>query len=767
MGYAIGSVFLLALLAPGLTRIGRSASGWLMAALPLFLSAYFLSMLETTGAGRTFHAEWPWLPDLGVRLSFFLDGLSLLFAVLICGVGALILIYSGGYLHDHERLGSFYLFLTLFMGSMLGLVLADNLITLFVFWELTSLTSFFLIGFEHHRDKARSSAMQALLVTGVGGLALLAALILLGEAAGTLELSQLLQSGDFVRQHRWYVPIVLLVATGAFTKSAQFPFHFWLPNAMEAPTPVSAYLHSATMVKAGIYLLLRLSPVLGQTALWHGMLEIVGGITMLGGILMAIRQTDLKRLLAYTTISSLGTLVFLIGLDIPLSIAAAITYLLAHVLYKACLFLVAGIIDHATGSRDLSKLGGLFPHMPVVGLAALLAALSMAGAAPFLGFVGKELFYEVTLMAPRAAPLSILAALLTSILMVTSAALLSLRPFFGPARFDSPGHGTVTTSLWLAPLLLAGAGSLAGIFIGIVDRSLLAPAIANVRPGYPADPLALWHGFTPALGFSILTLASGVAFYFKCDWFRTWTASLARLRHYGAEACYERLFSGLFIFASRLTRLIQNGRLRNYLRTVFVTATVLVGSTLVWRGGLRFPTDLTAVRFGDLILAGIILAAAWMTCRVGHRLVAIVAMGVIGYGIALLFAEFSAPDLAMTQFSIETMTVLLFILIFHRLPLFSRLAPRRAMRFDAMVATAAGLLMAALTLAAVSSPTNKRLAGYFAEQSVPAAHGRNIVNTILVDFRALDTLGEITVLGMAGVGVWALLKLWPKGRKAP
>jgi multicomponent Na+:H+ antiporter subunit A len=767
MGYAICSVFLLALLAPGLTRIAKPVSGWLMAALPLTLCVYFLSMLDATAGGLTLQVTWPWLPDLGIRLSFFLDGLSLLFAVLVCGVGAVIMIYSAEYLANHKYLGSFFLFLNLFMASMLGLVLADNLITLFVFWELTSLTSFFLIGFDHDRDKARSSALQALLVTGVGGLALLAGLILVGEAAGTLELSELLQSGDLIRQHAWYVPIVLLVATGAFAKSAQFPFHFWLPNAMEAPTPVSAYLHSATMVKAGIYLLLRLSPILGQTALWHGMLETVGGVTMLGSILMAIRQTDMKRLLAYTTISSLGTMVFLIGLDIPLSIAAAISYMLAHVLYKASLFLITGIIDHATGSRDLSALGGLFGKMPVIGLVAILAALSMAGAAPFLGFVGKELFYEVVLMAPRAAPLSILAALLTSIFMVTSAALLTVRPFFGPARSDRLPHGPVATNLWLGPLLLAGAGTLAGVFIGIIDKSLLAPAVSAVQPGHSVKPLALWHGFTPVLAFSILTLASGVAVYFKCDWYRAWTENWSRLHHYGAETCYERLYSGLFTIASRLTLIIQNGRLRNYLLTVFISATVLVSSTLLWNGGIRFPTSWTSVNFGDLILAGIILAAAFVTSRVGHRLVAIVAMGVIGYGIALIFAQLGAPDLAMTQFSIETMTVLLFILIFHRLPLFSRLAPRRAMRFDAVVATAAGLLMTALTLAAVSGPTDKRLADFFAKQSVPAAHGRNIVNTILVDFRALDTLGEIAVLGMAGVGVWALLKLWPKERRKP
>jgi multicomponent Na+:H+ antiporter subunit A len=756
MGYAIFSAFLLALLAPAVVRFGRSASGWVMAAVPLALTLYFLSLLKTVAAGEVIREGWSWLPDLGIGLTFLLDGLSLLFAILICGVGTLVMIFSGSYLAAHRGLGRFFLFLALFLASMLGLVLAGDLITFFVFWELTSLTSFFLIGFEHQQDKVASSALQALLVTGLGGM---------GEVAGTLELSELAGRADLIRQHAWFTPIVLLVAAGAFTKSAQFPLHFWLPNAMEAPTPVSAYLHSVTMVKAGIYLLLRLSPVLGGTPLWHGLLETVGGITMLGGILLAIRQTDLKRLLAYTTISSLGTLVFLIGLDVPRSLEAALVYLLAHALYKAPLFLAAGAIDHATGRRDLTEMGGLFGRMPLIGIAVILAALSMAGMAPFIGFLGKELFYEVVLTAPRATLPSILAALLASMLVVAAAALLGIRPFFGPARCDRLLHGRIAFGLWLGPLVLAVAGIGAGLFVGPVGRFLLTPAVAAILPGHVPAPLALWHGFTPVLACSALTLVGGGLIFSRCDPLRQWTDRWSALRRWGPEAAYERLLDGLFTFAARLTGILQDGRLRHYLLMVFITATLLTGGTLLWRGGFTMPTGTTPMRFGDPILAGVILGAAWITVRVGERLVAIVAMGVVGYGIALVFAQFGAPDLAMTQFSIETMTVLLFVLIFHRLPLFSRLVPRRALRFDAMVAGAAGLLMTVLTLVALSGEPDGHVSRYFAEQSVPKGHGRNIVNTILVDFRALDTLGEITVLGMAGVGVWALLKLFPKKGK--
>jgi multicomponent Na+:H+ antiporter subunit A len=372
-------------------------SGWIAAALPAGLTLYFGSLIGPIAAGQRLVVAYPWVPSLGVILSFQVDGLSLLFALLISGIGTLVMVYSGGYLAGHHQLGRFFAIILAFMAAMLGLVLADNLLLLFAFWELTSLTSYLLIGFEHERPAARAAALQALLVTGAGELAMLAGLILLGQVGGSLELSQLLTRGEAIRADALYPAILLLILAGALTKSAQVPFHFWLPNAMEAPTPVSAYLHSATMVKVGIYLLARLSPVLGGTPSWQLVLTMVGTATMLVGAWLAVRHTDLKRILAYSTLSALGTLVMLLGIGSAYAATAAVAFLFGHALYKGALFLVAGAIDHETGTREVDRLGGLRGAMPITAAAAGLAALSMAGLPPFFGFIGKELSYEAVL----------------------------------------------------------------------------------------------------------------------------------------------------------------------------------------------------------------------------------------------------------------------------------------------------------------------------------------------------------------------------------
>jgi multicomponent Na+:H+ antiporter subunit A len=745
--------------APWLVRICPRRCGWLLSLLPAALTGFFLSRLGVISGGGVIEESLAWVPDLGVSLSFYLDGLSLLFALLISGVGILIVIYAGSYLAGDPRLGRFYLWLLLFMAAMLGLVLAGNLITLFIFWELTSITSYFLIGFDDRQESSRSAALQALLVTGLGGLAMLAGFLLLGLAGGSFELSALLTAGDVVRSDPLYLPILLLVLAGAFTKSAQFPFHFWLPAAMAAPTPVSAYLHSVTMVKAGVYLLFRLSPVLGGTDAWHGLLELAGGTTMLLGAWLAFLQTDLKRLLAYSTVSSLGTLVFLIGLDLPFAIEAALVYLLAHALYKGSLFLVAGALDHATGSRDVTVLGGLFSRLPLLGAAAVVAAISMAGAPPLLGFIAKEHFYEVVLTAPRAALLSSAAAILTSLLIVAAATVVAWRPFFGrPADTLGEPHA-VPLGLWLGPALLAALGLLLAIFPGLVDLPLLVPAAAAVLGAPVHFELHLWHGFGWVLLLSTLTLAGGGVLAWRHDPWRRALHRWAGAAAWGPARAYERVLAGLDILARGQTRLLQNGRLRIYLLVIVVTTVTLVAFTLLTRAGSHLAPGSIPLRPSHLASVALILAAAWVTVRVGSRLAAIVAMGAVGYGVALIFAQFGAPDLAMTQLTIETMTVVLFVLVIHRLPLFSRISHRWSSRLDAVVALAAGGLMTVLTLVALTEQRGSRLAGYFAEQSLPAAHGRNIVNVILVDFRGTDTLGEITVLALAGAGVFALLKL--------
>ncbi|MFB3140368.1 MAG: proton-conducting transporter membrane subunit, partial [Candidatus Acidiferrales bacterium] len=393
LAVAVLSGFVMALAAPWLHRIARSTSGWVLALFPLALTVYFAGQAGRVAAGEVLAVSIDWVPSLGIALSFYLDGLSLLFALLISGIGALVVVYAGGYLAGHAHLGRFYAFLLMFLASMLGLVLANNVITLFVFWELTSVSSYLLIGFEHEREAARQAALQALLVTGLGGLALLAGLLLLGQAGGSMELSELLTRGEAIQAHPFYAPILLLILAGAFTKSAQFPFHFWLPSAMEAPTPVSAYLHSATMVKAGIYLLARFNPVLGGTELWFYIVTAAGAATMLVGAYLAFQQSDLKRILAYSTMSALGMMVLLLGLGTELAVKAAIVSILVHALYKGALFLVAGAVEHETGTRDVDRLGGLRRAMPITAAAAALAALSMAGLPPLFGFIGKEMVY--------------------------------------------------------------------------------------------------------------------------------------------------------------------------------------------------------------------------------------------------------------------------------------------------------------------------------------------------------------------------------------
>lgn len=428
---SVFSGFALAIVAPYFHRFGRGVTGNFLAVLPLGLLFYFLTFIPDVKIGKVITETYSWIPTLGIQLSFYLDGLALLFVLLISGIGGIVLVYAGGYLAGNPNLGRFYALILLFMASMLGVVLSDNVITLFIFWELTSLISYFLIGFEHEREAARSAALQALLVTGTGGLALMAGLIILSQIGGTLELSGLLHQKEVICEHGLYQPVLLLILAGAFTKSAQFPFHFWLPNAMEAPAPVSAYLHSATMVKAGVYLLARFNPILGGTNSWFMMLVVVGSTTMLIGAYLAFHQTHLKRFLAYTTVSSLGMLTFMIGLGSRLAVKGAVVFLLAHSLYKCALFMVAGIIYHETGERDVGRLGGIGRVMPFTASSSILAALSMAGIPPLLGFIGKELIYDAARTSPNAAIILVVSAVLANILIVAVACTLGIKPFVG------------------------------------------------------------------------------------------------------------------------------------------------------------------------------------------------------------------------------------------------------------------------------------------------------------------------------------------------
>jgi multicomponent Na+:H+ antiporter subunit A len=754
---AVLAGFALALLVPWLHKVTGRHTGWIASLAPLAIVAYFLRLAPGVAAGQPATFSAPWVPSLGISLSFYVDGLSLLFALLIAGIGALVLIYSGGYMAGRPHLGRFYAYILFFMASMLGVVSAGNVLTMFVFWELTSISSYLLIGFDHDDEASRAAAWQALLVTAGGGLALLAGLVLLGNVAGSMEMADMLAAGDLVREHSLYLPILLLVLAGAFTKSAQFPFHFWLPSAMAAPTPVSAYLHSATMVKAGVFLLARLSPTLNGTPEWIAIVTTVGGVTMVMGAYVAFRHTDLKRMLAYSTVSVLGLLTMLLGLSDPRATTAAVVYLMAHALYKGALFLVAGAVDHGTGTRDITRLGGLRHAMPVTMLAAVAAALSMGGFPPLFGFIAKEMLYQAEL--DLAASLLLVAATVgASALMLAVGLKAGVQPFFGQTKTTPKHPHEAPWSMLLGPLLLASLGLVLGLLPGTAAHYLLSPAASAVAAQAVNVELKMWHGLNLALAMSAFTVLAGAAFYFAERQLGFLTGALDRLFAWGPSRWYTAGLKGLFALAAAQTRLFQSGYLRYYVLMAILTTVGLAGHSLLSHGPIRtLPLD--DLHFHEVALAALILMAAMMAVHTRSRLAAIVALGVVGYGVALIFVLFGAPDLAMTQFMIETLVVILFVLVFYHLPGFGTLSRPRARARDAGLAILFGAIITALVLSVAELPRDTVIPDYYAQNSVPLAHGRNIVNVILVDFRALDTLGEITVLAVAGVGVFALLKL--------
>ncbi len=757
-------LFLASALAPAAHRVFGKRAGILLAAVPALLFADFARFLGPSASGQALEESWSWVAGLGVRLAFRLDGLSLLFALLVTGIGALVLVYGGGYLKGDPRLPRFYSAILFFMAAMLGLVLADDAIALFVFWELTSVSSYLLIGFDHEQEGARKAALQALLVTGAGGLALLAGLLLLGEIAGTLQLSALGAQSEAIQAHALYLPALLLILLGAFTKSAQFPFHFWLPGAMAAPSPVSAYLHSATMVKAGIYLLARLNPALGGTDAWHYLVILAGTATLVTGAVLAYGQTDLKRLLAFTTLSALGTLTVLVGISTELSARAAMVFLLVHALYKAALFLGVGAIDHEAGTRDVRLLGGLARAMPLTAFAVVASALSMAGLPPFFGFLAKELFYEAKQEAPRAGDLLVMASFAGSAFVAAAAGLVAWRPFFGKERGAPRRAHEAPPALWLGPVVLASLSVALGLFPDALAVPLVEPAASAMRGEHTEVVLHPWAGMSPAFVQSLLMLALGAALYAVHDRALGWLAPLGKLAAWGPGRAYQALMAGIVAVAKGQTRVLQNGILGWYLLVTIGTTVFLGGYAFATRVG-PVPIGLDPVRLDEAAVALALAAGAVAVVRARSLLFAVAALGVVGYGIAVVFLLFGGPDLALTQFAIETLSVLLFVLVLRRLPPMRVLSPRSERIRDAVVALAGGVFMTALTLAAIAAPHPGVLREYFAATSLALANGRNVVNVILVDFRVFDTLGEITVLALAALGVIALLRLRGSSRR--
>lgn len=754
----LGFLFSLFLVLAG--KFFRGKAAIISAAVPLALFVYFSSFINRVSGGEVVYQNYNWVPSFGVNLGFTLDGLSLLFSLMITGIGFLVFVYTSSYLKGHKYLDRFYGYLSMFMAAMLGLVLSDNLISLFVFWELTSISSFFLIGFNNSNPASRKSAITALAITGLGGLSLLAGALLLGFVGGTYSIAELLNSSGDITGNSYYILIVLFIFGAAFTKSAQFPFHFWLPGAMKAPTPVSTYLHSATMVKAGIYLLMRLTPTLGNTEFWNSTLILVGAITMVYSAVHTLFRTDLKGILAYSTIAALGILVFLIGQGTEGALLAAAVFIVVHALYKATLFLVTGIIDHQTHSRDVTFLRGLRKVMLPVGIAGFLAAVSSAGIPPTIGFLGKELTYESTLAVVGAPLLWITLILITKILLLHAGFVAGISPFVGKLPEKLKNTKKPGILLWLPPVFLSVAGVVFGIFPGLIEEPLIKPVVTAMGQNVSDKHLELWHGFNTVLWLSIATIVVGTLLYFLLKPSQRLENSAARVEFLSPKSIITGFWSYFNKFSSLWTNTFQNGYLRNYVSVIMVFMIGLTGYALFRTANFSFDySSYSQITVYEVAVIVIMFCAVVYTVFTKSRLAAVASMGVVGLSICLLFVFYSAPDLAMTQFSIDTLTVILFVLVLYRLPRYLKLSDYRTRIKDGVLSLAFGGIITVLILEVLAEPVDSQISDYYAQNAYVLAHGKNVVNVILVDFRGTDTLMEISVLAIAAIGVFGLLKL--------
>ncbi|AMR66528.1 monovalent cation/H+ antiporter subunit A [Aquipseudomonas alcaligenes] len=757
----VGLPFLGALLPILFERHGRLACSLATAAAPLLALGILLWLAPRVFAGELLLVSQPWLTQLGFNLSLRLDGLALLFALLILGIGLLVILYARYYLSEREAIGRFFAYLLLFMGAMLGVVLSENLLLLLTFWELTSLSSFLLIGFWGARSDARKGARMALAVTGGGGLALLAGILLIGHIVGSFELSVVLAAGEQIRAHALYPVALVLVLLGAFTKSAQFPFHFWLPHAMAAPTPVSAYLHSATMVKAGVFLLARLYPALADSELWFYLVSLTGLTTLLVGAGMALFQHDLKGLLAFSTISHLGLIVLLLGLNTPLSNVAAVFHIINHATFKASLFMAAGIIDHETGSRDMRRINGMWKYLPHTAVLAMVASSAMAGVPLLNGFLSKEMFFGETLQQHLLGSFSWVipaAATLAGVFSVAYSLRFIHDVFFNGEPINLPKYPPHEPPRYMKiPVeILVFLCLLVGMLPAYTVAPLLAVAAkASLGGVLPEYSLAIWHGFNLPLAMSCVALVGGILVYIGRQPLFRWYAGLPEV---DARMIFERQVQNLVRLATWLTGRLENGSLQRYLSLLLIAALVLVASALAPLPQLTGSRGLSPLD-GITTLGLLVLAASGLLTAVFHRqrLVALLILGVGGMLVALAFARFSAPDLALTQLVVEVVTIILLMLALFYLPSRtpSESSSLRGLR-DVVVAGGCGVMVALLVYVVLTRPY-AGLAPFFLANSVSGGGGTNVVNVILVDFRGFDTLGEITVLAIAAVGILAML----------
>ena len=749
-------------------RLSRQAAGWVALSAPAIGLGLLALLTPEILAGTVPRTQHDWVPAIGLDFTLRMDGLAWLFGLLVLGIGTLVVQYGRHYLSPTDSAQRFFCYLMLFMGAMLGMVLSGNLLLLMVFWELTSISSFLLIGFWSHRKEARDGARMALVITGGGGLALLGGVLLIGRIVGSYDLDAVLAAGDVIRAHAGYPWALGLILLGIFTKSAQFPFHFWLPHAMAAPTPVSAYLHSATMVKAGVFLLARLHPALAGTELFFWVVSSIGAVTLLIGAVNALTQHDLKGVLAYSTISHLGLITLLFGLSAPMAVLAGVFHILNHATFKASLFMAAGIVDHEAHSRDLRHLGGLRRLMPITAILTIGGSLAMAGIPLFNGFLSKEMLLAEVLVAPGPEGMRLAlttAAALAGLLGVAYSLRLVRETFFGtgPRQVEGTPHDPAFGMWWPVAALvglcllvgLAPAWS-AGTVVNTAAGAILGAALPEVH-------LALWHGINTPLLLSLAGIIGGTALYLLLARF----ANLAG-RHPVSQgkAAFERLLKALFTVANRSTQALANGSLQRMLGALFVVAIAVGAAPWLMDGVVRpaWPAP------QSLPLLGWLLWLVMMTCAISalflyrQRLLAVLVLGGTGLMVAMVFVFLSAPDLALTQLMVEMITLVLMLLGMNYLPAQSpaERAPWKARR-DAVIAIAGGTGLAALAYTAMTLPANT-VAGELLARSLPEGYGRNVVNVILVDFRGFDTFGEIAVFGIAALVVHALLR---RSRMAP
>ncbi|KKI89047.1 cation:proton antiporter [Bacillus sp. SA1-12] len=766
----------------------RIHTGWFVLFVPLLIFINLLTFIPRISQGNTFTATVPWLPSYNINFTTHVDGLSLVFGLLIAGIGALVILYSIYYMSKHrEALHNFYVYLLLFMGAMLGLVFSDNIFVLYVFWEMTSVSSFLLIAYWYEREKSRYGAQKSMLITIFGGLAMLAGFIMLAMISDTYSIREMVSHAAVFPSHSLFIPAMILILIGAFTKSAQFPFSIWLPDAMEAPTPISAYLHSATMVKAGIYLVARLTPVFGGFAEWFWIVSGVGIITLLYGSVNAVRQTDLKALLAYSTISQLGLIMSLLGLGsaslyfkigddssvYAVAIFAAIFHLVNHSTFKGCLFMVVGIIDHETGTRDIRRLGGLIHFMPVSFTIAVIGSFAMAGLPPFNGFLSKEMFFTAVLNAAQLPVFSAeyigmiipIIAWIASLFTFVYSMILVFKTFRGKNKPEKLGREVheAPIGMLIPPLVLASLVIVIFFFPNVLSHYLLKPALSAVLPTLAQDgelyvKISAWHGWNTELFMTLGVIGVGTLLYISLKkWHRIYhfypeSLTLNNIYNFGIEKMEN---------VSRfITDQYMTGFIRHYLVYIFSFIIILLGGSMLLFDGFSFNPSVDApVNFFEAGLMIAMVTTALTVLFSKNRMTSIVAVGGLGFLVSFFFVLFRAPDLALTQLVVETVTTALFLLCFYHLPQLRKEVSRvRFKAVNAVISIGVGVVVAIVALSANGNRFFESISSYY-ENSYELAGAKNIVNAILVDFRGFDTMLEILVLCIAGLGVYTLIKL--------